>query len=55
MKILGKSVSTKFQAFYRDVIPQINVPVRFERAPFHSMGDYLLVSPISTNTGIIIA
>ena len=47
MKILGKSVSTKFQSFYRDVILKIGVPVRFERAPFHAMGDYLLENGVA--------
>jgi len=47
MKILGKTVSNRFQSFYRDIVSRINVPVRFERNPYQAMGDYKLENGIA--------
>lgn len=47
MKILGKTVSNKFQSFYTGIVPRIGVPITFERGPFKAMGDYLLQNGIA--------
>ena len=47
MKILGKTVSNKFRLFYKDIVSRINVPVQFERGPYHAMGDYKLENGIA--------
>lgn len=47
MKILGKTVSNKFQAFYKDIVPRISVPIIFERGPYRAMGDYQLQNGIA--------
>jgi len=47
MKILGKTVSDKFQSFYRDIVPRIGTPIEFERGPYRAMGDYRLQNGIS--------
>ena len=47
MKILGKTVSNKFQSFYKDIVPQIGVPIQFERGPYRAMGDYRLQDGIA--------
>jgi len=56
MKILGKTVSNKFQSFYTDIVPRIGVPITFERGPFKAMGDYLLqngIAKIRLDTSLI--
>ena len=47
MKILGKTVSNRFQSFYRDIASRIDTPVRFERNPYQAMGDYKLENGIA--------
>lgn len=47
MKILGKTVSNKFQLFYKDIAPGIGVPIRFERGPYRAMGNYWLQNRIA--------
>jgi len=56
VKILGKTVSERFQSFYRDIVSRINAPVRFERNPYRAMGDYRLengIARIRLNTRLI--
>lgn len=55
MKILGKSVSRKFQRFYKDIVVRIGVPIQFERDPYKALGDYRLengVAKIRLNTNL---
>lgn len=55
VKILGKSVSRKFQCFYKDVKGRIRVPIQFERHPFRAMGEYRLengIAKIRLNTNL---
>ncbi|MBA7586728.1 hypothetical protein ES708_28733 [subsurface metagenome] len=56
MKILGKTVSNKFQSFYKDIVSRINAPIQFERNPYRAMGDYKLengIARIRLDTGLI--